>query len=141
MENLLPKSSEMNFDTNNLAEAWKKWKQTMLLYLTAVMNGKTEEEKYSVFLYMIGEKGRDIFNTWTWNKKRDANDEPTNEDDITINLLMQKFEEYCLPKKNLVIERRKFFTRNQLPGEPIDAYIIELKTYHLHVNLKILEKD
>ena len=42
-------------------------------------------------------------------------------------LLMEKFEAYCLPKKNLVIERRKFFTRNQQPDETIDGYIKELR--------------
>ena len=52
---------------------------------------------------------------------------PTDVDDITVKLLMEKFEEYCLPKKNLVIERRKFFTRKQRPDESIDAFITELK--------------
>ena len=55
----------MDFHASNLADAWKKWKQTMQLYLNVVMKQKTEEEKYSVFLFMIGEKGREIFDTWT----------------------------------------------------------------------------
>lgn len=33
----------MDFDASNLGDAWK-WKQTMQLYLTAVVKGKTEEE-------------------------------------------------------------------------------------------------
>ena len=111
-EHLLPRPTEMDFHASNLADAWKKWKQTMQLYLNVVMTQKTEEEKYSVFLFMIGEKGREIFDTWTWEKKLDENNQPTDGDDITIKLLMEKFESYCLPKKNLVIERRKFFTRN-----------------------------
>ena len=40
---------------------------------------------------------------------------------------MEKFEAYCLPKKNLVIERRKFFIGDQQPEETIDGYITELK--------------
>ena len=74
-----------------LADAWKKWKQTMQLYLNAVMKQKTEEEKYSVLLFIIGEKGREIFNTWTCEKKLDENNQPTDEDDITFKLLMEKF--------------------------------------------------
>ena len=127
MEHLLPRPTEMEFDASNLADTWKKWRQTMQLYLNAVMVGRTEEEKYSVFLFVIGDKGREIFNTWTWEKKRDADNIPTDVDDITVKLLMEKFEAYCLPKKNLVIERRKFFTRNQRPDESIDAFITELK--------------
>ena len=65
MEHLLPRPTEMDFDAGNLADAWKKWKQTMQFYLNAVMKQKTEEEKYSVFLFIIGEKRREIFNTWT----------------------------------------------------------------------------
>ena len=38
---------------------------------------------------------------------------------------MKRYEKYCRPKK-LVIDRRKFFTRNQLPDEPINVFITEL---------------
>ena len=88
--------------------------------LESIMKQKTRK-KYSVFLFIIGEKGREIFNAWTWEKKLDENNQPTDEDDITIKLLMEKFEAYCLPKKNLVIKSRKFFTRNQQPEETIDV--------------------
>ena len=79
-----------------------------------------------MFLFIIGKKERKIFNTWTWEKKLDENNQPTDEDDITIKLLMEKFETYCLPKKNLVIERRKFLTKNQQSEEITDGYITEL---------------
>ena len=59
----------------------------------------------------------------TWEKKLDENNQPTDDDDITIKLLMEIFEAHCLPKKNLVRERRKFFTK-QLE-ETIDGYITE----------------
>ena len=55
MENLLPKPREMDFNASNLAVAWKKWKQNMEFYLTAMMTG-TEVEKYSAFLFLIGEQ-------------------------------------------------------------------------------------
>ena len=44
----------------------------------------------------------------------------TEEDDTTVKALFQKFEDYCLPKKNLIVERR-FFTRNQQHDEIIGA--------------------
>ena len=117
----------MDFDARNLADAWKKWKQTMQLDLNAVMKQRTEEGKHAVFLFRIGEKGRKIFNTWIQEKELGENNQPTNEDDIKIKLLMQKVEAYCLTKKNLVIESRKFFTRNLQPEETIDGYITELR--------------
>ena len=127
MENLLPKPREMDFNAPNLAATWKKWKQNMEFYLTAVMRGKSEEEKYSVFLFLIGEQGRDIFNTMEWEKKVDAEGNETDEDNITVKELFKNFEEYCLPKKNLVVERRKFFWKNQHDDETFDQYMTELK--------------
>ena len=52
----------------------------------------------------------------------------TEEGDITVKALFQKFEDYCLPKKNLIVERR-FFTRNQPHDETIDAYITQLRNF------------
>ena len=40
MEHLLPRPTEIDFNASNLADAWKKWKQTMQLYLHAVMKQK-----------------------------------------------------------------------------------------------------
>ena len=126
MEHLLPRPSEMDFDATNLAAAWKKWKQSMKLYLNAVMRTKTEEEKYSTFLFVIGDRGREIFNTWVWDKV-EADGVETEEDDITIKALYERYEEYCIPKRNLVIERRRFFLRNQDTYETIDGYVTELR--------------
>ena len=127
MDNLLPKPREINFNSLNLAAIWKKWRQNVEFYLTAMMREKTEEEKYSVFLFLIGEQGRDIFNTMEWDKKVDAWGNQAEEDDITVKKLFERFEEYCLPKKNLVVERRKFFWKNQHDDETFDQFMIELR--------------
>ena len=70
-----------------------------------------------MFLFLIGEQGRDIFNTIEWDKKVDAQGDQTEEDDITVKKLFKSFEDYCLSKKNLVVERRKFFWKNQHDDE------------------------
>ena len=41
--------------------------------------------------------------------------------------LFKRSEEYCLPKKNLVVERRKFFRKNQHDDETFDQFITELR--------------
>ena len=65
MEHLLPQPTKLNFDSGNLAVTWTTWKQTMQLHLNAVMSGKTEEQQYLTFLFVIGERGREIINTFT----------------------------------------------------------------------------
>ena len=99
----------------------------MEFYLTAMMRGKTEQEKYSVLLFLIGEQGRDIFNTIEWDKKVDAQRNQTEEGDITVKKLFKRFEEYCLLKKNLVVERKKFFWKNQHDDETFDQFMTELR--------------
>ena len=47
--------------------------------------------------------------------------------EITVDALFKKFEDYCIPKRNLIIEPRKFFTRSQQIGESIETYVTELK--------------
>ena len=71
----------------------------MQFYFDAAMTAKSEKEKYSTFLLAIGEGGRDIFGTWTWEKVRNEAGAVTKEDDITVKGLFQKFEAHCIPKK------------------------------------------
>ena len=116
----------MDFNSSNLAAAWKKWRQNMEFCLTDMIRGKIEEEKYSVFLFLIGKQGRNIFNTTEWVKKADALGNQTEEDDITVKKLFKRFREYCLPKKNLVVERT-FFWKNQYDDETFDQFMTELR--------------
>jgi hypothetical protein len=37
----------------------------MKLYLNITMNGRDEKDQCSAFLYIIGQEGREIFNTMT----------------------------------------------------------------------------
>ena len=64
----------------------------MEIYLTAMVRGKTEKERYNVFLFLIGGRGRDIFNTVEWDKKVDAQRNQTEEDDITVKKLFKRLK-------------------------------------------------
>ena len=78
-----------------------------------------------MFLFLIGEQGRDIFNT-EWGKKVDAQGNQIEEGDIVVKKLFQRFEEYCLGKKNLMV-KRKFFWKNQHNDETFDQFMTELR--------------
>lgn len=61
------------------------------LYLTIAMNGRTDAEKCSAFLYIISQEGREIFNTMTIvEEERDK-----------VDVLFQKFKENCAPRENI----------------------------------------
>ncbi|CAC5384774.1 unnamed protein product [Mytilus coruscus] len=91
---------EMDFShEDNLSEKWKRWKQTMNLYLEVAM------------------EGREIYNTFNFGE---------NEAD-KLEVLLKKFEDYCIPKKNVTVIRHRFNTRVQNSSESIDQYLTDLK--------------
>ena len=71
---------------------------------------------------MIGRQGQDIRDTFEFELDKDCLEI------VTVPTLFQKFEQYCKPRKNLIVERHRFLTRNQKKSETIDQYITELKT-------------
>ena len=85
----------------------------MELQLAVMMSGKTEEKKCSVFLVFVGQQRRAIFNTIEQEKKVRAQGNQTEGSDIMVKKLLKISEEHSLPKRNLVVERRKLFLRKQ----------------------------
>ena len=106
----------------NLADAWRRWKRAMQYFLTATCKKKSEEEKVTIFMCMIGKEGQDVKDTFVFAKDRDG------QDIINLDILFLKFDEYCKPRKNLKIDRHRFLTRDQLPNESVDQYVTELRT-------------
>ena len=62
----LKQPPELQFVSSNgdLAERWKRWIQTVNLYMSVCLKDATEKEKCSAFLYFIGQDGRDIYSTF-----------------------------------------------------------------------------
>ena len=58
--------SELSFDTDgNLSATWKKWKEHFNFYITATeAEGKTDKIKTSMLLTLIGEKGRELYESF-----------------------------------------------------------------------------
>ena len=109
---------QMQFD-GNLREHWKKWKQELDFYLAATeKDQKDNKVQSSILLTCIGAQGREIYNTFTFND---------NEDKMNFDLLIKKFDEHCLPKKNVTLVRHKFFTYKQREGQSFHEFVIQLK--------------
>ena len=108
----------MSFTGGNISDTWKRWKQRWSLYkLASGASTKDEAIQCAIFLHVVGSEGIDIYNTFTF-----ADGET---DKITP--LMEKFDAYCTPKKNITYERYIFNTRGQQAGETVDQYVTELK--------------
>ena len=101
---------EMDFSTTDSISVSEKWRtadvEAMELYLTLALSDKSEKEQCCAFLYLIGQSGRDIYNTMQ------LADKEVNKIDVN-GVLFRWFEDYCRSKQNVTMERFKFNTRNQ----------------------------
>ena len=149
MERFLRHPPEMNFsdlDQIDLAERWRRWRETMefgkkchncgknnhfFIYLRLNMADSDEKEQCDAFRYIIGQDGRDIYNTMTF----------TTSEVNKIDALFAKFDYYCTPRKNVIMERYKFNIRTQQKDETSDQYVTELKLIANNCNFGSLEDE
>ena len=66
----------------------------------------------ATLLTIVGEDSRDVFSTFTWGNAEDAKIKP----------VLEKFAEYCEPRKNVPFECYRFNKRMQEAGETYDQY-------------------
>ena len=97
------------------AENWTKFRQRMELYFKATTTTpeRTKAQKAAIFLHVAGQEAIDVFNTF----------QLTNEQREDYDVIVQKFEEYCSPKRNETYERYVFRTRLQLEDEPFEQFL------------------
>ena len=87
--------------SGNVSDNWQKWKQKWNLYKVASgVNEKNEDIQCAIFLHMIGEDALRMYDTFVF----------TIEEKNQIAPLVQKFESYFSPKKNITYERYLFNT-------------------------------
>ncbi|XP_048001288.1 uncharacterized protein LOC125238044 [Leguminivora glycinivorella] len=136
MEAVLPPPLPFSFSNNlenvtsgNLSKEWEKWRKSFQVYYEACeLSKKTAQVQMSILLHVIGEQCREVH----------AQFEDTF---ASVKDLLDKFESFFSPKKNITIERHKFFTRCQKQGESIEQYAFELKKLAIACEFKDLMDD
>ena len=116
----LPPPAPLAIHDQNAAEKWKKFRLAWTSYaLAAELDKKSEAVQVATLLTVIGEEARDVYSTFTdWADEADAN---------KIAPVLQKFAEYCQPRKNVPFERYRFNRRTQEAGESYDQYKTALR--------------
>jgi transposase InsO family protein len=103
---------------NNLEEEWKKFKQHADLVFQGPLVKANEAEKCAYLLIWVGEKGRQIFNSWNLQ----------NGDEKKFDILSTKFKEHTSPRKNTVFARYRFHQRTQQHDENTETFVTDLRT-------------
>ncbi|XP_064614576.1 uncharacterized protein LOC135478234 [Liolophura sinensis] len=114
---ILKPPRQLDMDTTNLPDHWRKWKEELTLYMELAMIGKPEDLKLKLFKYLIGPQGREIYSTLEFDQA---------EQDRNLNDVLAVFDRHCDPKKDETVERYHFFTRNQ-ESESFDKYLTDLR--------------
>lgn len=90
-----------------------------MLFSTATQLSKQPEEvQAAALLITIGEEARKAYDTFKFT---------TDEERNSVEVLIQKFEEYYKPARNLTFQEFRFGSRDQKEGEPFNEWLTELR--------------
>ena len=114
MSGITPPS--MDWESTNLPEAWEKFKRHTELIFKGPLKDKAEEEQIAYVLLWIGDKGRDVYQTWKL----------TADEQKSLKSHFEKFKSYVQPKLNPVFARFRFY--NEVQGsDSVDKFVTRLR--------------
>ncbi len=115
----------------NIAENWRKFELEFDIFIAAAHSEKPDKTIAYILLNLAGPEAIERERSFTYAPAILAADR---EDVITPaesredpECLKRKFREVCSPETNVTMERHSFNTRNQKPGETIEAYVSTLR--------------
>ena len=118
----------MGFKSVNAADAWDKRDRHFRNYFKAAELKK--KDQVAILLELAGPDSLAISRTFTYKEAtlaragHPAQDAESPDDYETV---LTKFAEYCRPcKKNTVYGRHRFWKRDQVNGESMDQWLIDL---------------
>ena len=108
----------MDWDNTNLPETWRKFQSTVELMFQGPLQPKDEAIKVSYLLLWVGERGREIADTWT---------DISEEDKKKLAPHYERFRKHVQPKLNPIFSRYKFNLATQ-GTDTIEQYLTKLET-------------
>ena len=118
MESFKP-PAQIELNTGNVCEKWRKWKAQFLIYFEACeLDKKSKTVQRGILLHAAGPEAQEVAETFTWTAGEDKED---------YKKWLEKFDTYVQPRKNVVYERYQFWSRNQNDSESIDTWVTDLR--------------
>ncbi|XP_021361397.1 uncharacterized protein K02A2.6-like [Mizuhopecten yessoensis] len=112
---------KIDWEASNLPEQWRKFQSHVRLIFDGPLADKAEEIKVNYLLLWIGDKGREIRNTWT-----DLDTEENAEARKKLQTLYDRYQAYVQPKLNPIFARYKFNNEVQGAGT-IEQFVTKLR--------------
>jgi transposase InsO family protein len=100
--------------------AWPEWRDRFLRFrLAAKLFREDGEVQVSSLIYAMGKEADKIYSTF---KFPDGENKRNNFDAV-----LTKFNEHFIPKRNVIHERARFYSRQQLQGESVEQFLRTLR--------------
>lgn len=126
MESLLGTMPSMDWHSSDLEGSWKSFKQHAEFMFSGPLKEISEPQKCSYLMIWIGEKGRNIYSTWTL----------TGKESEELKTYYERFEQYVKPRTNIIYNRYKFHSRIQKENETFDQFVTEVQLLVKDCNFK-----
>ena len=112
MDCVIKPPKDFNLEAKNLSKEWRNFKQEIEIYLVASeKDDKDDKIKTSLLLNCMGKGALEIFNTFIF--------VPATNKDV-YKEVVDKFDTYFNPKKNLTLLRYTFLSSRQEEFESFD---------------------
>ena len=116
----LPPPATLDIHGDQAGKKWKRFKRAWDSYALATeLNEKAEDVQVATLLTIIGEEAREVYSPFTgWAREGDHK---------KIKPVLEKFGQYCKPRKNIPFERYRFNRHCQKAGESYEQYCTALR--------------
>ena len=95
---------------------WPDWRQNFLGFRLAKKHKEEDAVQVSALIYSMGREAEHVFKSFTLAEG----------DDAKIDVILAKFEEYFVLKRNIFHEWARFHKRNQNQGETVKSFVRSL---------------
>ena len=113
------------------SDAWTSWYMQFRIFVKASgLQDEPNDKQVAILLHHLGPDVFPIFKSFN-----------VDMDTVLLSDLIQLFNNYFLPKKNIAVERNNFFTRKQSPGETIDEFLTDLKILSQTCEFGVIEEE
>jgi len=101
MEKLTP-PEPLNLEGHSISDNWRRWKQRFEVFsLASGLTDKNAKVQAATFLHVASLEALEVYNTFSWENEDDKN---------KVDKIVEKFNTYCTPRKNITWERHVFDT-------------------------------
>ena len=121
---------ELKLTSGNVAENFRKWRRQLEIYLEATgSKEKSAKTQTAIILNCAGPQALDVYDQFIFSEE-DNTDDPS--------LILDKFHEYCQPRKNEVLESFRFWNTKII--QPFHSFLTDLRTKADKCNFKDKER-